>query len=163
MLNAAIDKVTKRENLTEEEMMHVMEVVMEGGATPAQIGGLLVGLRMKGESIEEITACAKVMRRKAASLDMDNDYAIDTCGTGGDGANTFNVSTAAALIAAATGVPVLKHGNRSVSSKCGSADVLEALGVKIELKPEQVQACVAKVNMGFMFAPKFHKAMGHAA
>lgn len=162
MLKFAIDKVIKNENLTEEEMIRAMDIIMEGKATPAQIGGLLIGLRMKGETLEEITGSAKVMRDKALNLSIQNDYAIDTCGTGGDGGNTFNVSTAAAFVAAAAGVVVVKHGNRSVSSKCGSADVLEKLGVNINLQPDEVQKCVDKLNIGFMFAPNFHKAMKHA-
>lgn len=162
MLKFAIDKVIRNENLTEEEMIRAMDIIMEGKATPAQIGGLLIGLRMKGETLEEITGSAKVMRDKALSLSIQNDYAIDTCGTGGDGGNTFNVSTAAAFVAAAAGVVVVKHGNRSVSSKCGSADVLEKLGVNINLQPDEVQKCVDKLNIGFMFAPNFHKAMKHA-
>lgn len=162
MLKFAIDKVIKNENLTEEEMIRAMDIIMEGKATPAQIGGLLIGLRMKGETLEEITGSAKVMRDKALNLSIQNDYAIDTCGTGGDGGSTFNVSTAAAFVAAAAGVVVVKHGNRSVSSKCGSADVLEKLGVNINLQPDEVQKCVDKLNIGFMFAPNFHKAMKHA-
>lgn len=162
MLKFAIDKVIRNENLTEEEMIRAMDIIMEGKATPAQIGGLLIGLRMKGETLEEITGSAKVMRDKALNLSIQNDYAIDTCGTGGDGGNTFNVSTAAAFVAAAAGVVVVKHGNRSVSSKCGSADVLEKLGVNINLQPDEVQKCVDKLNIGFMFAPNFHKAMKHA-
>lgn len=162
MLKFAIDKVIKNENLTEEEMIRAMDIIMEGKATPAQIGGLLIGLRMKGETLEEITGSAKVMRDKALNLSIQNDYAIDTCGTGGDGGNTFNVSTAAAFVAVAAGVVVVKHGNRSVSSKCGSADVLEKLGVNINLQPDEVQKCVDKLNIGFMFAPNFHKAMKHA-
>lgn len=162
MLGTVIEKVIKKQNLTEKEMMMVMEIIMDGGATVSQIGGLLVALRMKGESIEEITGCAKVMRRRALSVEIDCDYAIDTCGTGGDGANTFNVSTAAAFVAAAAGVTVVKHGNRSVSSKCGSADVLEQFGVNIGLTAVEVQRCVEKLNIGFIFAPNFHHAMRHA-
>lgn len=162
MLKTAMKKVINRQNFTEEEMMEIMEVIMEGGATPSQIGGFLVALRMKGETIEEITGCAKVMRKKASSIKIDKLYTIDTCGTGGDGANTFNVSTAAALVAAGAGATVVKHGNRSVSSKCGSADVLEHLGVNIGLTSEEVRRCVEKLNIGFIFAPNFHRAMGHA-
>jgi len=162
MLGTAIEKVIKKQDLTEKEMMMVMEIIMDGGATASQIGGLLVALRMKGETTEEITGCAKIMRKKASTVEIDCDYAIDTCGTGGDGANTFNVSTAAAFVAAAAGVTVVKHGNRSVSSKCGSADVLEQLGIKIGLTAVEVQKCVEKINIGFIFAPKFHHAMRHA-
>ncbi len=162
MFSASVNKVINRNDFTEKEMMEIMEVIMEGGATPSQIGGLLVALRMKGETIEEITGCARVMRRKASTLIIDSPYTIDTCGTGGDGANTFNVSTASALVAAGAGVTVVKHGNRSVSSKCGSADVLEHLGVNIGLTPQEVKRCVEQINIGFIFAPNFHKAMGHA-
>ncbi|SHJ66143.1 anthranilate phosphoribosyltransferase [Geosporobacter subterraneus DSM 17957] len=163
MLKSAIGKVIKGQSLSEKEMMTVMDDIMEGKATASQIGGLLVALRMKGETIEEISGCAKVMRRKASSVEIDAAYAIDTCGTGGDGSHTFNVSTGAALIAAAAGVTVVKHGNRSVSSKCGSADVLEHLGVNIGLTPSAVQKCVKALNIGFIFAPNFHQAMSHAA
>lgn len=161
MLKFAIDKVVRNENLTEDEMVSAMDIIMEGGATPSQIGGFLTALRMKGETLEEITGSAKVMRDKALRVDMKNEYAIDTCGTGGDGSNTFNVSTVVALVAAAAGVKVVKHGNRSVSSKCGSADVLEQLGININLKPEEVEKCVKNINVGFMFAPNFHSAMKH--
>lgn len=162
MLKYAIDKVIRRENLTEEEMVIAMNAIMEGQASQAQIGGFLTALRMKGETIEEISGSAKVMREKAMKMNIKADYAIDTCGTGGDGAHTFNISTAVAFVAAAAGVTVVKHGNRSVSSKCGSADVLECLGVNIDLQPNQVEKCVEKINIGFMFAPHFHKAMKHA-
>jgi len=136
---------------------------MEGNATQAQIGSFITALRIKGETIEEITGCAKVMRQKADRIYPKVDYCIDTCGTGGDGANTFNISTAAAFVAAAGGVTVAKHGNRAMSSKCGSADVLEALGVNITLTPEQVEKCIEDVGIGFMFAQSFHKSMKHAA
>ncbi|SES88952.1 anthranilate phosphoribosyltransferase [Natronincola peptidivorans] len=162
MIQYAIDKIIRRQHLTETEMIHVMNNVMEGKATPSQIGGFLTALRMKGETVEEITGSAKVMRHKAAKVKINQLYAIDTCGTGGDKANTFNVSTAVAFIAAAAGVTVVKHGNRSVSSKCGSADVLEQLGVNIQLSPEAVQKTVEEANIGFMFAPNFHQAMKHA-
>lgn len=162
MLKFAIDKVVRNENLTQEEMIRAMNIIMEGKATPAQIGGFLIGLRMKGETLDEITGSAKVMRDKALNVSIESDYAIDTCGTGGDAGNTFNVSTAAAFVAAAAGVVVVKHGNRSVSSKSGSADVLEKLGVNINLQPDEVQKCVDRLNIGFMFAPNFHKATKHA-
>lgn len=162
MLKFAIDKVIKREDLTEAEMIDAMNIIMEGKATESQIGGFLTALRMKGEILEEITGSAKVMRDKALSIQMDNDYTIDTCGTGGDGANTFNISTVVAFVAAGAGVTVFKHGNRSVSSKCGSADVLESLGVNIHLEPQEVQQCAQQLNIGFMFAPDFHQAMKHA-
>lgn len=162
MLKFAIDKVIRHENLTEAEMIDAMNIIMEGKATESQIGGFLTALRMKGEILEEITGSAKVMRDKAISINMENDYTIDTCGTGGDGANTFNISTVVAFVAAAAGVTVFKHGNRSVSSKCGSADVLEILGVNIHLHPQDVLKCARQLNIGFMFAPDFHQAMKHA-
>ncbi|AOY75808.1 anthranilate phosphoribosyltransferase [Clostridium formicaceticum] len=162
MIQFAIDKVIKRQHLTEEEMMRVMQSIMEGEATPSQIGGFLAALRMKGETVEEITGSARVMREKALKVDVEGCYAIDTCGTGGDHSNTFNISTTVAFIAAAAGVTVVKHGNRSVTSSCGSADVLEKLGVNIQLTPEEVKRCVEELNIGFMFAPNFHQAMKHA-
>lgn len=162
MLKFAIDKVIENIDLTEEEMIKAMNIIMEGKAVNSQISALLVGLRMKGETIDEIVGSAKVMRTKALTVNFNAEHVIDTCGTGGDGANTFNISTAAAFVAAGAGVTVLKHGNRSVSSRCGSADVLEKLGVNIKLKPIEVEKCVKKINIGFMFAPIFHKAMQHA-
>ncbi|MCT4607455.1 MAG: anthranilate phosphoribosyltransferase [Marinisporobacter sp.] len=162
MLKFAIDQVIKNKDLTEKEMIHVMNMIMEGKATSSQIGGFLIALRMKGETLEEITGAAKVMRDKSLRVDIKSKYAIDTCGTGGDGGNTFNVSTVVAFVAAGADVTVLKHGNRSVSSKCGSADVLDHLGVNINLSPIEVEKCVEKINIGFMFAPKYHKAMKYA-
>ena len=162
MIQYAIDKVIKKQHLTESEMMEVMSSIMENRATPSQIGGFLTALRMKGETVEEITGSAKVMRDKALNVNIKEAYTIDTCGTGGDQANTFNISTAVTFVAAAAGVTVVKHGNRSVSSKCGSADVLESLGVNIDLTPEKVQESVKKLNLGFMFAPRFHQAMKYA-
>lgn len=157
-----IDKVIKNEDLTEEEMMYAMNIIMTGQATPTQIGGFLVALRMKGETVEEIVGSAKVIKDKALKVNIDKPYTIDTCGTGGDGANTFNVSTAVAFVAAAAGVTVVKHGNRSVSSKCGSTDVLEELGANINLTPMEVKQSVETINIGFMHAPNFHEAMKHA-
>lgn len=157
-----IDKVIRQEDLTEEEMMEVMNLIMTGEATSSQIGGFLVALRMKGETVDEIIGSAKVMKEKALKVRVEKTYAIDTCGTGGDGANTFNVSTAVAFVAAAAGVTVIKHGNRSVSSKCGSADVLEKLGVNINLTAIEVKESVEKINIGFMYAPNFHGAMKYA-
>ncbi len=162
MLKSAIGKVIRNQDLSEAEMIDAMNVITEGKATPSQIGGFLAALRMKGETLEEISGSAKVMRDKALNVDIRNAYAIDTCGTGGDGANTFNISTTAAFVAAAAGVAVVKHGNSSVSSKCGSADVLKVLGMHIDLQPVQVQRCVEQLNIGFMFAPSFHGAMKHA-
>lgn len=159
---AAIRAVTEERDLSEEEMHSVMKAIMTGEATPAQIGGFLIGLRMKGETVDEITAAAKVMRELAARVDVSGPHLVDTCGTGGDAANTFNISTASAFVVAAAGGKVAKHGNRSVSSKSGSADVLEAAGVNLELTPEQVAQCVNEIGVGFMFAPKHHSAMKHA-
>lgn len=161
-MQAAIRHVTERQNLNESEMYDVMQLIMTGQATTAQIGGFLVGLRMKGETVDEITAAAKVMRELATPVPVSGDHLVDTCGTGGDGASTFNISTASAMVAAAAGAQVAKHGNRSVSSSCGSADVLEAAGVNLDLAADQVAACVDKIGVGFLFAPKHHSAMKHA-
>ncbi|HOM02696.1 MAG TPA: anthranilate phosphoribosyltransferase [Acetivibrio sp.] len=163
MLKKAISKLVEGKNLSEAEIVEALDSIMEGKATPAQIGSFITALRIKGETIEEITGCAKVMRAKADRIHPNVDYYIDTCGTGGDGTNTFNISTASAFVAAAGGVYVAKHGNRSVSSKSGSADVLEALGVNIDLDPVQVKECIEKVGIGFIYAPMFHKCMKHAA
>jgi len=135
---------------------------MSGEATAAQIGGFLVGLRMKGETIDEITAAASVMRELASKVEVAADHLIDTCGTGGDGSHMFNVSTASAVLAAAAGAKVAKHGNRSISSKCGSADVLELAGVNLNITPQQVATCIEDVGVGFMFAPMHHSSMKHA-
>jgi len=161
-MQTAIRAVTERRNLSSDEMTAVMEAIMSGAATPAQIAGFLIGLRMKGETVEEIAAAAGVMRELCTKVEVHAEHLVDTCGTGGDGAHTFNISTAAALVAAAAGAVVAKHGNRSVSSKSGSADVLEAAGVNLDLAPEQVAACIAKIGVGFLFAPKHHGAMKHA-
>jgi anthranilate phosphoribosyltransferase len=161
-MQAAIRAVTERRNLSGDEMRAVMRVIMTGQATAAQIGGFLIGLRMKGETVEEIAAAAEVMRELATHVGVSGPHLVDTCGTGGDGAHTFNISTTAAFVVAAAGGKVAKHGNRSVSSKCGSADVLEAAGVSLDLTPEQVAQCVNEVGVGFLFAPKFHGAMKHA-
>lgn len=162
-MQTAIRAVTERRNLSSDEMTAVMEIIMSGTATPAQIAGFLIGLRMKGETIDEIAAAARVMRELCTKVEVHAEHLVDTCGTGGDGAHTFNISTAAALVAAAAGAVVAKHGNRSVSSKSGSADVLEAAGVNLDLTPEQVAACVEKIGVGFLFAPRHHGAMKHAA
>jgi len=161
-LQQAIRAVTEKRDLTEAEMTQVMRLIMTGEATQAQIGGFLIGLRMKGETVDEITAAAKVMRFLAEKVEVSGPHLVDTCGTGGDGANTFNVSTCCAMVAAAAGAKVAKHGNRSISSKSGSADVLEAAGVNLELDAAQVAKCVDEVGVGFMFAPKHHGAMKHA-
>ena len=159
MIQEAIAKLVEKKNLTQQEAEQVMNEVMEGKATDAQIAAFLISLRMKGETIEEITACAKIMREKANSINPNADYLVDTCGSGGDKSGTFNVSTASAFAAAGAGVAVAKHGNKSVSSKCGSADVLAALGVNIQLEPKIVEKCIEKTGIGFMFAPLFHPAM----
>lgn len=161
-LQQAIAAVIDKRDLSETEMSEVMRLIMTGEATPAQIGGFLIGLRMKGETVDEITAAAKVMRFLAEKVDVQGAHLVDTCGTGGDGANTFNISTCCAMVAAAAGAKVAKHGNRSISSKSGSADVLEAAGVNLELDASQVAACIDDVGVGFMFAPKHHGAMKHA-
>ncbi|MCB1865639.1 MAG: anthranilate phosphoribosyltransferase [Chromatiales bacterium] len=162
-LPGAIARVIDRGDLAGDEMQAVMHTIMTGGATPAQIGGFLVGLRMKGETVAEIAAAARVMRELATPVVVANRaHLVDTCGTGGDGARMFNVSTAAAFVAAAGGARVAKHGNRSISSRSGSADVLEAAGVRLDLTPEQVAACIDEVGVGFMFAPAHHGAMKHA-
>ncbi|MCF6257455.1 MAG: anthranilate phosphoribosyltransferase [Gammaproteobacteria bacterium] len=159
---AAIRAVTERRDLTQEEMQSVMNTIMTGAATPAQIGGFLVGLRMKGETIDEITAAAQVMRELATKVNISGEHIVDIVGTGGDGSGTFNISTASCFVVAAAGGTVAKHGNRSISSKSGSADLLEAAGVNLDLGPEQVAKCVNEVGVGFMFAPKHHGAMKHA-
>lgn len=161
-IQSAIRALIEGRDLSAEEMTAVMHQIMAGAATPAQIGGFLVGLRIKGETVEEITAAARVMRALAAPVDLPGQHLIDTCGTGGDGAHTFNISTTCAFVVAAAGGRVAKHGNRSVSGRSGSADVLEAAGVKIDLSPEQVARCVEEVGVGFLFAPLHHSAMKYA-
>ena len=162
-MKQAITRVIDRQDLSAEEMTAIMRTIMTGGATPAQIGGFLIGLRMKGETVTEITAAASVMRELAAGVDISGlDHAVDIVGTGGDASGTFNVSTASMFVAAAAGCHVAKHGNRSVSSKSGSADALEAAGIRLDLTPEQVAHCVREVGVGFMFAPGHHSAMKHA-
>ncbi|MGD8483969.1 MAG: anthranilate phosphoribosyltransferase [Thioalkalispiraceae bacterium] len=161
-MQAAIKAVTEGKNLSVDEMTSVMRTIMTGEATPAQIGGFLIGLRMKGETVDEIAAAASVMRELATHVDVKAEHMVDTCGTGGDGASTFNISTTSAFVVAAAGGSVAKHGNRSVSSKSGSADVLEAAGVNLQLTPEQVAQCIEQVGVGFMFAPAHHSAMKHA-
>jgi len=158
----AIKAVTEKRNLTAEEMNATMQLIMTGEATPAQVGGFLVGLRMKGETVDEIAAAASVMRDLATKVDVDKNHLVDTCGTGGDSSGSFNISTASAIVVAAAGGKVAKHGNRSITSKSGSADVLETAGVNLELTPEQVAKCVNDIGVGFMFAPMHHSAMKHA-
>ncbi|KZY64871.1 MULTISPECIES: anthranilate phosphoribosyltransferase [unclassified Oleiphilus] len=158
----AIAQIVEGQSLSTEDMKVVMQTVMTGEATDAQIGALLIALRMKGESIDEITGAAQVMRDLSASVNVDAQHLVDTCGTGGDGSNLFNVSTASAFVVAAAGGSVAKHGNRSVSSSTGSADLLEAAGVNLGLSPEQVARAVQEIGVGFMFAPAHHSAMRHA-
>jgi anthranilate phosphoribosyltransferase len=162
MFAALIEKLQRRQDLTMEEAGAAMEEIMEGRAQPAQIAGLLVGLSMKGERPAEIVGLARTMRSRAARLSRDHAPVFDTCGTGGDRAHTFNVSTIAALVLAACGVRVAKHGNRSVSSKCGSADLFEALGVQIAADPVVVERCLDEAGIAFFFAPTFHPSMRHA-
>ncbi len=166
MIREAISHVTDGATLNEGEAAEVMEEIMTGVATQSQMGAFLTALRIRpgSETVQEITGLARVMREKAVQVRLQESIAaqaIDTCGTGGDGAGTFNVSTAAGILAAAAGASVAKHGNRSATSRCGSADVLEALGVRIDLGPEQVARCVQEVGFGFMFAPAYHPAMKH--
>lgn len=162
MIKESLGKVVSGNHLTEEEAVGLMDDIMSGKATDAQIAALITALRIKGETVEEITGFARVMRQKATKVETIHSVLLDTCGTGGDGSNTFNISTTAAFVVAAAGVPVAKHGNRSVSSRSGSADVLEALGVNINLSPEQVGECINQVGIGFLFAPALHGAMKYA-
>ncbi len=158
----AINQLLQRHDLTEADMLAAMQLIMSGGATDAQIGAFLISLRMKGETVTEISAAARVMRELSAKVSTDKTHLVDTCGTGGDASGTFNISTASAFVAAAAGARVAKHGNRSVSSKSGSADVLEAAGVRLNLTPAQVGRCLDEIGIGFMFAPAHHSAMKHA-
>jgi anthranilate phosphoribosyltransferase len=162
MFSALIDKLQRRQDLTEDEAAAAMNEIMEGRAQPAQIAGLLIALSMKGERPAEVVGLAKTMRAKATPLSRTYADVFDTCGTGGDRAHTFNVSTVAALVLAACGVRVAKHGNRSVSSRCGSADLFEALGVNINAPPAVVERCLSEVGVAFFFAPTFHPSMRHA-
>ncbi|MBN1621657.1 MAG: anthranilate phosphoribosyltransferase [Endomicrobiales bacterium] len=175
MIKEAISKVVFKNNLTEKEAADVMTEIMSGQASEAQIAAFITGLRMKGETVEEVAGCAKIMRKFATPIrirsgvnvdrddvNIDRETIIDTCGTGGDRSHTFNISTATAFVVSACGLKVAKHGNRSVSSACGSADVLEALGVNLNVKPEKVEECLAKIGIGFLFAPALHGAMKYA-
>jgi anthranilate phosphoribosyltransferase len=157
-----LQKVIERRDLTEEEMGAAFDIIMNGGATPAQLGAFLAALRMKGETVEEVTGACRSMRRHAVFVDPRGQRVVDTCGTGGDGLGTFNISTTAAFVVAGAGVPVAKHGNRSITSRCGSADVLAQLGVNLDAPPEVMEECLQKVGIGFLFAPKLHPAMKHA-
>ncbi len=161
-IKEAIHKVVEGNHLTEAEAQRVMLQIMEGEATPAQIGAYLTALRMKGETVDEITGSARAMREKVTRIHAQDPLTVDTCGTGGDRRHTFNISTTTAFVVAGAGIMVAKHGNRSVSSSCGSADLLKALGVEIELSPQQVESCLGEVGIAFLFAPVFHKAMQHA-
>ena len=162
-IQQAIKSVIAKQNLNEDQMHDVMNSIMTGQTTDAQIGAFLIGLSMKGETIEEITASAKVMRNLATPVEIGSfDYLVDTCGTGGDGLGLFNISTASAFVVAAAGGKVAKHGNRSISSKSGSADVLESAGVNLDLSPRIIGQCVEEIGVGFMFAPAHHSAMKHA-
>ena len=161
-MKAYLQKVTGGGNLTQTEMAAAFDLIMNGEATTAQIAALITALRMKGETIDEIAGAAESMRRHAVFIDCAGLSVVDTCGTGGDGQNTFNISTTAALVVAGAGVPVAKHGNRAITSACGSADVLMALGVNLDATPETVEDCVREAGIGFMFAPKLHPAMKYA-
>ena len=175
MIKEAIGKVVLRQDLTEVEMIEVMNQIMGGEATPAQVGAFITSLRMKGETIEEITGAARVMRDHATpirvgkaldidreEINLDRETILDTCGTGGSGTRSFNISTTVVFVVSACGVKVAKHGNRSISSACGSADVLEALGVNLNVTPQQVESCINEIGVGFLFAPALHGAMKHA-
>jgi anthranilate phosphoribosyltransferase len=164
-IKQAIAKVIQSQDLSENEMIESMNEIMGGVATPAQIGSFITALRMKGETVEEITGAVRVMREKATPITSGvrpGDVLVDTCGTGGDGSGTFNVSTTSAFVVAGAGLPVAKHGNRSISSNCGSADVLEAAGVSLDISPEKVGKCIQEIGIGFLFAPALHGAMKYA-
>lgn len=161
-IQAAIKSVMARQDLSVDEMASVMQQIMTGECTPSQIGGFLVGLRMKGETVDELSAAARVMRDLSTRVHVDCDNLVDTAGTGGDSSGSFNISTASAIVAAAAGAHVAKHGNRSMTSNSGSADVLEAAGVKLDISPELIGECIEQVGVGFMFAPAHHGAMKHA-
>lgn len=176
MIKKAIAKIVELENLTEGEMIEVMNQIMSGECTPAQIGAFITSLRMKGETVDEITGAARVMRERATpirvgkgildidrdDINIDRETILDVVGTGGDGTNTFNISTTVSFVVSACGVKVAKHGNRSVSSACGSADVLEKLGINLDVTPETVENCIDQIGIGFLFAPALHGAMKHA-
>ena len=161
-IKAALNKIASRQDLTGEEMRGVMTTIMEGNATPSQIGAFLMGMRVKGETVGEIAAAVSILREKMVQVEVaEPENTIDIVGTGGDGAETLNISTASAFVTAASGVPVAKHGNRALSSKSGASDVLTALGVKLDLTPEKISACIAEAGIGFRFAPAHHPAMKH--
>jgi anthranilate phosphoribosyltransferase len=158
-----LTKLLHREDLAETEARKIFDAIMDGAFSPVQISAFLTALAAKGETIDELTGAAKSMRAHAVRINPPAQKLLDTCGTGGDKSGTFNISTTVAFVVAGAGVSVAKHGNRAVSSKCGSADVLEALGVKIDLKPAEVEKCIAEIGIGFLFAPNFHPAMKYAA
>ncbi|HPD18662.1 MAG: anthranilate phosphoribosyltransferase [Candidatus Goldbacteria bacterium] len=162
MLKQHIKKVSERQDLTQEEMTDAMQIITSGQTNDVQIASFITALKMKGETSDEIAAAAKVMREKTVKIKVDSDVILDTCGTGGDGLNTFNVSTATAIVCAAAGIKVAKHGNRAFTSKCGSADVLQAAGINIEIHPEKVKKSVEEINIGFIFSPNYHPAMKYA-
>ena len=162
MIEKFIARLVEGQGLSEAEAREAMGAIMSGQATDAQIAGFLVALRIKGESVDEIAGCAQAMREAATRIRVEGLDVVDTCGTGGTGKGTFNVSTAAALVAAGAGVPIAKHGNRSATSHCGSADVLQALGVNVEAEPAVVERCIREAGIGFLFAPALHKAMKYA-
>ena len=162
MIREAIEKLIRGADLTQEEAAQVMEEIMTGEATPAQFGAFVIGLRLKGETVDEMTGLAAVMRDKSLKVEFEGP-SVDTCGTGGDDLGTFNISTTAAFVVAGAGIVVAKHGNRAMTSKSGSADVLEKQGIKIDLGPEGVKRCMEEAGIGFMFAPRFHPAMKFAA
>lgn len=159
-IKSALDRIAQGKDLTGTEMRDVMEIIMSGQATPAQIGAFLMGMRVKGETVGEIAAAVSIMRRKMVPVEAP-EGAIDIVGTGGDGAGTLNISTGASLVVAAAGVPVAKHGNRALSSKSGSAEALQALGIRLDLSPDQIGQCISEAGIGFMFAPNHHPAMKH--
>jgi anthranilate phosphoribosyltransferase len=163
MFREALSQIIQRQNLSESQMAEMMNVVLTGQATEAQIGAMMAALATKGETFEELAGAAQAMRRNARRIQATASPVVDTCGTGGDGAQTFNISTTTAFVVAGCGITVAKHGNRSVSSKCGSADVLEALGVKLNTDPEIVEEAVQSIGIGFLFAPLYHSAMKYAA
>ncbi len=159
MIKNELKKIVKGENLTKNEMIDVMQKIMSGKVMEIEISAFLTAMKLKGETVDEISSAAKVMREKAETINLKNHYTVDTCGTGGDNLGTYNISTAVAFVVAACDLKVVKHGNRSISSKCGSADVLEELGVNINLSPKQTKECIEEVGIGFLFAPNYHKAM----
>ncbi len=162
MIKEVIEKVVRKIDLTEAQAREVFDEIMSDKATPAQIGSLVTALRMKSETVDEITGAAKAMREKSVKIDAGVGVVVDTCGTGGSGADTFNISTAVAFVAAGAGLKVAKHGNRGASSRCGSADVLEALGLNLDSGPDRVEKCIKEIGIGFMYAPLFHAAMKYA-